>query len=676
MNRRNWTRQSQRVLFNAIRPIRVILDEYIESLSNTEDWKSNEAVRKLQLDLQTIIHNQTLDPNTSALGKLCHEFKLSKFERQTLLLVAGTELIPGFRSLIAQALGLQELSYPTFDLAIELFDLNRDFEYYSASYKGPLRKWELILFKNSRSSRQFRELEMDEKILDYLLGYSHLDRKLNEFVFPLVNHGYITKNTKSIKDIALGITRVFETAINSGGESPLIQLCGSSLNLKQQIVATALAPLELPIYELHWVMMNTDDSELRQFYTLWTREVMLSDCVLLINCENIGKSDTEQLKLLYKFLTIVDSPIILCTSQRLTLSARYATTLEIPDLEYEEQYELWQMYLGKHAAAVERHLESIVANFQLNPQEIVSTVNSSLATASDYDDLCDKLWATCRNRARPALDELAQRIEPSAGWSDLILPDDRKEILREMIAQVRHRTQVFQKWKFKKKNNRGLGLCALFAGTSGTGKTMAAEVLAMELNLDLYRIDLSTVVSKYIGETEKNLGKLFDAAESGGVILLFDEGDALFGKRTEASDSKDRYANMEVSYLLQRIESYSGLAIVTTNIEDSLDSAFMRRLRYVVKFPFPGPNERAAIWQRVYPEGVLKESNPRIYQMLAQMEISGGLIYSIALKSAFIAADRGVDGVYIDHIHQAAKSEYSKIGRVLSVSETPWIRSV
>ena len=282
-----------------------------------------------------------------------------------------------------------------------------------------------------------------------------------------------------------------------------------------------------------------------------------------------------------------------------------------------------------------------------------------------------------RIRARPKLDELAQRIEPGAEWSDLILPDDRKEMLREMIAQVRHRTKVFQNWKFKKKNNRGLGLCALFAGTSGTGKTMAAEVLARELNLDLYRIDLSTVVSKYIGETEKNLGKLFDAAESGGVILLFDEGDALFGKRTEASDSKDRYANMEVSYLLQRIESYNGLAIVTTNIEDSLDSAFMRRLRYIVKFPFPAPAERAAIWRRVFPEGVLKEPHPRVYEMLGQMEISGGLIYSIALKSAFIAADDGnADGIYLPHIYQAAKSEYTKVGRVLSVSETPWIKAM
>ena len=294
--------------------------------------------------------------------------------------------------------------------------------------------------------------------------------------------------------------------------------------------------------------------------------------------------------------------------------------------------------------------------------------------AKNYEELCNKHWNTCRDRARPKLDELAQRIEPSAEWSDLILPEDRKEMLREMIAQVRHRIQVFDRWQFGKKNNRGLGLCALFAGTSGTGKTMAAEVIANELNLDLYRIDLSIVVSKYIGETEKNLGKLFDAAESGGVILLFDEGDALFGKRTEASDSKDRYANMEVSYLLQRIESYSGLAIVTTNVEDSLDSAFVRRLRYIVKFPFPGAAERAKIWQRVYPTGVLKESHPRVYEMLGQMEISGGLIYSIALKSAFIAADDGADGIYFPHIQKAAQSEYTKIGRTLSASETPWTR--
>ena len=665
---RQWIGNSQQALFDAIREVEFLLSQKV--YTSVPDDKISTLNRAYILSNSLPNYN----PEQSALKKLCEDFQLSKFERQTLILVAAAELSQEFRILCAHAQGQAELTYPTFNLALKLFSVGDPKEYLYISDNAPLRNWQLILFMSLEHGRQFSRLGMDERILNYLLGYSALDKRLKSYVFPIRSSNSFSQNSQPINDISISIARTFETAIATGRENPLIQLCGSSFNLKQQIITSALQPLELPLYEMPWILMSSSSMILEKFYLLWTREVMLGDCVLLINCESIGKNDTVQLGSLYKFLTLMDAPIIICASELLPLSGRQALSYEIPDLEMSQQRQLWQNYLGGYAEHIAPQIESIVANFQLTPQEIYSTARSSITTASDRQDLCNKLWSTCRDRARPKLDELAQRIEPSAGWSDLILPDDRKEMLRQMIAQVRHRTQVFEKWKFKKKNNRGLGLCALFAGTSGTGKTMAAEVLAKELQLDLYRIDLSTVVSKYIGETEKNLGKLFDAAESGGVILLFDEGDALFGKRTEASDSKDRYANMEVSYLLQRIESYNGLAIVTTNIEDSLDSAFMRRLRYIVKFPFPGPKERSAIWQRVYPKGVLKESDPRVYQMLGQMEISGGLIYSIALKSAFIAADdENADGVYLPHIYRAAKSEYTKIGRVLAVSETPWI---
>ena len=670
MKPENWVTNSQKALYDAIYSVEHLLRQKIHA--NAPEDNNSPLNRPFIIDKSAPEYNS----QPSALNKLCEDFELSKFERQTLVLVAGAELDLNIRRLCAKAHKNDDLYHPTLDLAIDLFSNDDELEPFYMSENGSLRNWQLLKFVSTGQGRQFNPLGIEERILDYLLGFSKIDTRLKNYVFPLTSSSSFPQDAKLVNDISIGIARAFETAIATRGKAPLVQLCGSSFNLKQQIVTTALEPLELPLYEMPWILMSSSSMVLDKFYWLWTREVMLEDCVLLINCESLSKKDTKQLGALYKFLTSIDSPIIICASELLPLSGRSALNYEIPDLEQSEQRQLWHNYLGEHAEVMTPEIESIVANFQMTPQEIYSTAKSSLTIASSYEDLSKKIWTTCRDRARPKLDELASRIEPSAGWSDLILPNDRKEMLGEMIAQVRHRTQVFEKWKFKKKNNRGLGLCALFAGTSGTGKTMAAEVLAMELKLDLYRIDLSTVVSKYIGETEKNLGKLFDAAQSGGVILLFDEGDALFGKRTEAGDSKDRYANMEVSYLLQRIESYNGLAIVTTNIEDSLDSAFLRRLRYIIKFPFPGPSERAAIWKRVYPEGVLKEPHPRVYQMLGQMEISGGLIYSIALKSAFIAADdRKADGVYLPHIYQAAKSEYTKIGRVLSVSETPWIRS-
>ena len=216
-----------------------------------------------------------------------------------------------------------------------------------------------------------------------------------------------------------------------------------------------------------------------------------------------------------------------------------------------------------------------------------------------------------------------------------MLPAEQTTLLHQIAQQVEQRHTVYEDWGFAAKMNRGLGISALFAGDSGTGKTMAAEVIANDLQLNLYRIDLSAVVNKYIGETEKNLRRLFDAAEDGGAILFFDEADALFGKRSEVKDSHDRYANIEINYLLQRMEAYRGLAILATNMKGALDPAFMRRLRFIVNFPFPGASERKLMWQKVFPRRALKDTADLDYDRLARFTVTGGNIHSIALNAAF-----------------------------------------
>jgi SpoVK/Ycf46/Vps4 family AAA+-type ATPase len=276
------------------------------------------------------------------------------------------------------------------------------------------------------------------------------------------------------------------------------------------------------------------------------------------------------------------------------------------------------------------------------------------------------LWDACRAQARPKLDDLAQRIDSSAQWEDLVLPEAQLQTLRDITAHVKQRAKVYERWGFGGKSGRGLGISSLFAGTSGTGKTMAAEVLARELRLDLYRIDLSAVISKYIGETEKNLRRVFDAAEMGGVVLLFDEADALFGKRTDVKDSHDRHANVEVSYLLQRMEAYRGLSVLTTNLKTSLDQAFLRRIRFIVQFPFPDATMRAEIWRRVFPQATPTEGLEP--QKLAQLNVAGGNIRNIALNAAFLAAGAG-EVVMMKHVLQATKNEYIKLERPLTDAE-------
>jgi SpoVK/Ycf46/Vps4 family AAA+-type ATPase len=303
-------------------------------------------------------------------------------------------------------------------------------------------------------------------------------------------------------------------------------------------------------------------------------------------------------------------------------------------------------------------MELLATQFDLS----AANIRAAAAQAASPEDL----WDSCRSQARPRLDDLAQRIETRAGWSELVLPTPQMATLREISAHVRRRAQVYETWGFAEKCMRGLGISALFAGASGTGKTLAAEVLANELRLDLYKIDLSHVVSKYIGETEKNLRRVFDAAEEGGAILLFDEADALFGKRSEVKDSRDRYANIEVSYLLQRMEAYRGLAILTTNMKDAIDPAFLRRIRFLVQFPFPDMAERIEIWRRMFPERTPVDGLD--VSRLAKLHVAGGNIRNIALNAAFLAADSG-EPVRMSHVLRAARTEYAKIEKPLTPAE-------
>jgi len=270
------------------------------------------------------------------------------------------------------------------------------------------------------------------------------------------------------------------------------------------------------------------------------------------------------------------------------------------------------------------------------------------------------VWLACRHFVGRELGGIATRIAPSAGWDDIVLPDHQYALLREVAGQVRHRATVYEEWGFGAKLSRGRGISALFTGPPGTGKTMAAEIIAADLDLDLYRIDLASVVSKYIGETEKNLRRVFDAAEEGGAILFFDEADALFGKRTEVKDSHDRHANVEINYLLQRMEEYAGLAVLATNRKSDLDPAFLRRIRFLVAFPFPSVADRQRIWQTVFPPDLPRGELD--HEALARLDLAGGNIKNVAVNAAFRAAAAG-EPLGMEQVLLAARHEYHKVDK-------------
>jgi SpoVK/Ycf46/Vps4 family AAA+-type ATPase len=278
------------------------------------------------------------------------------------------------------------------------------------------------------------------------------------------------------------------------------------------------------------------------------------------------------------------------------------------------------------------------------------------------------LHRACRAESSPTLEAHAQKLRARYRWEDLVLPDDVRAQLQDVCNAVRFRARVHGEWGFERKFSLGRGLTVLFSGPSGTGKTMSAEVLAGDLDLDLFKINLAEVVSKYIGETEKNLARIFDEAESANGILLFDEADALFGKRSEVKDSHDRYANIEINYLLQRLEEFEGIVILTTNMLKNLDPAFTRRIQYTVEFPAPNERGRGELWAKVFPAATPRATDLDLDFLAKRFKLSGANIKNIALNSAFLAASNG-GVVDMAHVVTALRREYHKMGKLASRSE-------
>jgi hypothetical protein len=453
-------------------------------------------------------------------------------------------------------------------------------------------------------------------------------------------------------------------------KQPYIFFLGNQQTDKLKIAAHISEQKSLYLYTLSIYSLPTEVAEISDLTLLWNREASLNNYALFLDTADLDMNDKSKVQSLIYFIKNVDGLLIISSNQWVPETGMKQFAFDVQKPITDEQLILWTQRLGK--TVNQQSLSGLVSQFSMSTATIdkacneLNTVIRERKTSSKKTNSDNELWKICCRLTRPQLDGLAQRIESPTGWDDLVLPALQKEILKEIAIHVRQRNKVYGTWGFEKKEARGLGITVLFVGESGTGKTMAAEVLANELHLDLYRIDLSNVINKYIGETEKNLKKIFDAAENGGAILLFDEADALFGKRSDVKDSHDRYSNIEVSYLLQRMEAYRGLAILTTNMKSALDKAFMRRIRFVVQFPFPDLAQRAEIWTKIFPSNTPKEGLNM--EQLAKLNLSGGNIRNIALNAAFLAAEED-EPVQMYHISQAAKSEYIKLERPFSSLE-------
>jgi AAA+ superfamily predicted ATPase len=599
----------------------------------------------------------------SPLDMLCALFGLTAFERDVLLLCAAMELDSDCAALVAR---LQDGSPPSFSLALAALP---DAHWSALLPTGPLRYWRLIEVA-AGPSLVGGGLRIDERILHFLIGLQHLDERLSAIVDLAAAPEELAASHAAL---AGRIASLWTAADEKEGGLPMVQLCGVDLAAQRDIAASACALAGNSLLVLHSLDLPEDEEAIERLQRLWDREAVLVSASVMLVCDQPQGEDKGLDRRIEGVVERAASPLILSTTGRRPAGERTMITFEVSKPSPAEQLETWQALLREESAAAGTDLRKLIFQFDLKLSAIRGASADALgAVAAEGDEptaarLERALWDSCRRQARPRLDEAVQRIEPAGRWDDLVLPERERKMLEAIVEQVRHRATVYGDWGFAAKGERGLGIAALFAGASGTGKTLAAEVLATELELDLYRIDLSAVVNKYIGETEKNLRRVFDAAEAGGAILLFDEADALFGRRSDVKDSHDRYANIEVSYLLQRVETYRGLAILTTNLKESIDSAFLRRLRFIVQFPFPDAALRTRIWQRMFPPETPLDALD--FTRLAQLNIVGGNIRNIALNAAFLAAAAG-KGVSMDHVRDAARAEYAKLEKTLSATET------
>jgi ATPase family associated with various cellular activities (AAA) len=597
------------------------------------------------------------DEQAPALVELSDRLGLSPFEQKILLLCAAMELDPAAPALCALAQRDERRPWPTFALALELFD---DPSWEALSPRGPLRDWRLVeVTQLPGQPLTGSALRADERIVSYIKGLNYLDDRLEPLLTAI----------SALQDGLPASQRITATAVLEGWASsaelsraPVVQLLGQDAAAKLSVAADAAGRLGRQVYRLAAGLLPSQAADLETAARLWSRESLLLPLVLYLDAhaEDAGVPD----RAVGRFLANSSGLFLLGTREAWPELMPAASVVDVARPTPAEQHATWLRTLGSGA---EQTAGQLAGQFDFD----VATIGRIARTAAGHDpgEQLPRLWDASTAICRPRMDALAQRIDSRATWDDLVLPEPELDLLRQIADQVRHRADVYIGGGFGERLSRGLGITALFAGPSGTGKTMAAEVLARDLRLSLYRIDLSAVVSKYIGETEKNLRRVFEAAEQGAAVLFFDEADALFGKRSEVKDSHDRYANIEVNYLLQRMESYRGVAVLATNMRSALDQAFLRRLRFVVTFPFPAADERRIIWSRVFPSRT--QTADLDLDRLAGLTATGGMIHNIALNAAFLAA-RDATRVTMPLVLQAARAEFRKLELPVSEGDFAW----
>jgi SpoVK/Ycf46/Vps4 family AAA+-type ATPase len=657
-----------------------------ESISNSDMDTINQSLHKLEAEINLKKRESQRVGVKLALCELQSIFDLSTFDIDVILMCLLPELDSRFERYHAYLQDDITKKTPTVGIILRLLcsGLEDTLVLKQAfSPNAPLIKNNLIRLDNelaqTNPALMAKLVRIDERIADYLTGRHLIDYRIRSFT--RFYQPKITLNELAIsRDLRERLSRF---TVSNKKLMPVYYFHGVNGIGKRTVAEAVCHDSGISLLHLDVKHMLAADLPLHQSVPLVFREGRLQNAAIYLSRSDLlFNSDSPDLftgcALLLRELEEFPNICFLSSDtniQPVNIStSKISVNIEFSLPSHSIRKQLWQKLSNIDTPlADDIDIDTLAGKFRLTAGQIAGALSiaRSLAVWRDPENgliTSSDLHSACRQQSRRGLNTLTRQIGSEYTWDDIILPRDQKEQLIEICNQVKYGNTVYNEWGFGHKLSRGKGMNILFSGPSGTGKTMAAEIMGNELSIDLYKIDLSAIVSKYIGETEKNLDRIFSEGTTANAIIFFDEADSLFGKRSEVRDSHDRYANIEISYLLQKMEEYDGIIILATNLRKNIDEAFARRMNFAVEFPIPQESDRYRIWESIFPEEAPLGQDLDLYFLARQFTITGGNIRNIVLASAFLAAQDG-GLITMENIIRATKREYQKMGKLCTEND-------
>ncbi len=664
-----------------------ISDEEIDIILNDNQEEFQEQSKTIDTNIEQIQKEISKKISFSlkkdlylTLPYLSQLFNLSPREEFFIMICLAPELDKKYEKIYAYLNDDVTKKKPTIDLLLSL-TCNSTQEKIVArqflSKQSKLLQNKILVLNDDENTKPFssNSIKLDQRIVNFLLENNQSDSDIESFtkiLFPQNQFLILSEKQKNLG------TFIQNQAQKDPNQKFLINFFGPKGCGKKATASYTCSHFDIPLLTVDLSEIISRKLDFNNYIKLVLRESRLSSAAIYLDNFDavLDNEDSTLQKTILKYITQSGSLVFVGTTKSWNPEGIpnefLFINMDIPRPTYETRKKLWNEIIPNNSISNES-LNLIASNFSLTFTQIHDAVsyarNLALTKNSDIQEITlENLYDACKAVSNQNLSKLAKKITPHYTWEDIVLPEKTKNVLQDICNHVKNKELIYHDWGFEKKFSLGKGVIALFKGESGTGKTMSAEVLANELNLDIYKIDLSSIVSKYIGETEKNLNKIFTEAQTSNAILFFDEADALFGKRSEVKDAHDRYANVETNYLLQKIEEYDGIVILATNFQKNIDEAFTRRMHFIVDFPFPDAKHRLIIWKNAFPSQVPLEKNLDLKFLSDKMRLSGGNIKNIAINSAFFAAEDSKI-ISMKDLIKAIHQEYQKLNKPISKSE-------